>query len=246
MFLSKQKNKENLATYKSGFTLIELLVSVFIIGVIASVTVYNHKEFTDSLEITNLAYAVALSIREAQISGTAVKGISGNFEKAYGIHFNINPETDANFPGNNKAYLLFVDDENDQYIYGNLPPNYLGFNNNCGDPSINLECIQQIDIGRGNFISKICVNDGSGDLSCSDDSNLAGVDLTFLRPKLDTNIRFRRQNGTVLTPPNQYNDKEAIICLKSPSGRTKSINVLHSGQIYVGKDTICEDISDES
>src|SRR3989344_1700844 len=108
MFLSQKK--ENPLAYKSGFTLIELLVSIFIIGVIASVTVYNHREFTDSLEITNLAYTMALSIREAQISGTSVKaGLSGDFDKAYGIHFNINDPDDPNFPGRNTAYILFSD-----------------------------------------------------------------------------------------------------------------------------------------
>lgn len=215
----------------------ELLVSVFIIGVIASVTVYNHREFTDSLEITNLAYAMALSIREAQISGTAVKGVSGDFESAYGVHFNIG--TENNFTGLNTAYILFID-KNEDKIYGNTPVSngYAGFNN-CGNLAENPECIQRIDIGRGNFIAKICARDGLGNLTCSGGPQLRAVDLTFLRPKLDTNVRFRKENGQSMTPSDQFDDKEAIICLQSPIGRKKSISVLHSGQIYVGKDIAC-------
>src|SRR3989338_3825781 len=115
------RQKNNRYSRMSGFTLIELLVSIFIIGLIASVTVYNHREFTDSLEITNLAYAVALSIREAQISGTSVKaGLSGDFESAYGIHFNVNDQNDPDFPGQNKAYILFSDESDDKF-YGDLP-----------------------------------------------------------------------------------------------------------------------------
>jgi len=232
MFFPKQKNK------KRGFTLIELLVSIFIIGTIASVTVYNHKEFTDSLEITNLAYAMALSIREAQVYGTSVKAVEGNFEKAYGIHFNINSGTDPNFAGNNKAYLLFSDQNNDK-VYGEPPSSYLGFNT-CENLA-NLECIQKIDIGRGNIIKDICARDGET-VTCNVSSNvdkLKGVDLTFLRPKLDTHIRFRKTNGSLMTPPNRFDNKEAIICLESPSGRKKSISVLHTGQISVGKDVAC-------
>jgi len=237
------RQKNNRYSRKGGFTLIELLVSIFIIGLIASVTVYNHREFTDSLEITNLAYAMALSIREAQISGTAVRGVSDDFESAYGIHFNINDPDDGNFPGQNKAYILFRDVNGDEKVYGTISVlNYDGFSN-CGNLTLNPECIQQIDIGRGNFISKICAKESNGDRTCSDTSapsGLKGVDLTFLRPKLDTNVRFRKENATIMMPFDDFKDKEAIICLKSPIGRTKSINILHTGQVSVGKDPACD------
>src|SRR3989344_303878 len=175
------RQKNNRYCTKRGFTLIELLVSIFIIGVIASVTFYNHREFTDSLEITNLAYAMALSIREAQISGTAVKGISDDFESAYGIHFNINDDDHPTFPGLNTAYILYGDDPAVQY--------YPGWDT-CGDLDDNPECIQKIDIGRGNIVNGICARKDGGVLECSTDQNakLVGVDLTFLRPKLDTHI----------------------------------------------------------
>lgn len=223
---------------KTGFTLVELLVSIFIIGLISSVAVYSHREFNDNLEISNLAYTMALSIREAQVSGGAVRGFetgSGvSFNYAYGIHFN--PSGTNQFTGDNKAFALFVDISKDK-IYGEpLPPNYPGFTL-CGDPANNPECLNVTEIGRGNLIKKVCVRD-SGVLTC-DPVSIGGVDLTFFRPKLDTVIRFRQTtNGQIIGAYDDGNE-EAIICLISPLGREKSVHILPSGQISVEDGTDC-------
>lgn len=216
--------------FNAGLTLAELLVSIVIIGLITSVVVFNYRDFNDNLEIGNLAYDLALSIRDAQVSGGAVRGFGGGFDYAYGVHFNISFQQ-PDFMGDNKSYINFID----LYPSNTIPPGngeydanlggYPGFLS-CGEAQ-NLECLQIIDIGRGNFIEKICYRNVNGNLQCN---NVGSADLTFLRPKLETNLIFRRENGN---PINQAKNKEAVICLASPSGRQKSIHILKTGQISV-------------
>jgi len=226
--LKKRREKTNpkgLALSSSkGLTLIELLVSMFIMGLMIGVVVYNHKNFVDNLEITNLAYAMALSIREAQIAGISVKiDPENNFSSAFGVHFNINDKT-SSFRGNDKAFLTFAD-LNESEHYDEVHGFYSYFD--C-DIDNNEECVSVKEIGRGNYIYNICYRGTTANMTCS--TSIKGVDITFLRPKPDANTRFRDKTGKISTT---HNDKEAIICLKSPEGRTKSVHVLKTGQISV-------------
>ena len=218
----EKTNQKGLALSSSkGLTLIELLVSMFIMGLMIGVVVYNHKNFVDNLEITNLAYATALSIREAQIAGISVKiDPENNFSSAFGVHFNIG--SNPSFQGNDKAFLTFAD-LNESEHYDEAPGSYF----DC-DINNNEECVSVTEIGRGNYIYNICYRDNSADMTCP--TNIYGVDITFLRPKPDANTRFRGKVGNIIST---HNDKEAIICLKSPEGRTKSVHVLKTGQISV-------------
>ena len=86
---------------QKGFTLVELLVSIAIFSVITTMAVFNNSQFNSSVLLTNLAYEVAISIRQAQVYGVTVrKNSAGSFDSAYGIHFDMNTPT---------AYSLFED-----------------------------------------------------------------------------------------------------------------------------------------
>ncbi len=54
-----------------GFTLIELLLVIAIFGIMSSVAIFNFRGFSGNSLVDNLAYDVALSIREAQTAGGA-------------------------------------------------------------------------------------------------------------------------------------------------------------------------------
>jgi len=211
---------------QAGLTLVELLVSMFIMVTITAVVVYNHKNFTDQLEITNLAYSIALSIREAQISGISVKTSSDEtFQSAFGVHFNIGQS--SNFLGDDTKFLSFVDlDGNSMYNSGGFYPGF----ENCGEPDDNEECTKVSEIGRGNFISRICYRGSGVNMTCL--PSVKSVDITFLRPKPDAITRFRNSGGEDVP----QDDKEAIICLESPQGRKRSIHVLKTGQISVRRE----------
>src|SRR4051812_19475908 len=88
------------STTKAGFTLLELLITLGIFVIITTLVLANDRRFGNTVNITSLAYDVALSVREAQTYGFAVKGSSNTFNNYYGIHVDM---------GNLPSYLIFVD-----------------------------------------------------------------------------------------------------------------------------------------
>lgn len=96
----KNKNTKN---YSRGVTLIEMMVVLAIFGILLSIVVFNYNKFTDDTVLTNMAYEVALSVREAQLFGTAVKGQTSEFDNPVGLYFTPNSD----------SYVLFIDNNND-------------------------------------------------------------------------------------------------------------------------------------
>ncbi|MBP9757776.1 MAG: prepilin-type N-terminal cleavage/methylation domain-containing protein, partial [Candidatus Pacebacteria bacterium] len=74
---------------RAGFTLIEMLVVIGIIVVISGVILANNSRFGGVVQLQNLAYDIALSVRQAQVYGISVQRFnsSDTFASAYGMHF---------------------------------------------------------------------------------------------------------------------------------------------------------------
>ena len=74
----------------SAFTLIELLVVIGIIVLVSAAMLANMNKFGGAALTQNLAYDIALSMREAQVYGIAVQNVRGSagFTPAYGMYFN--------------------------------------------------------------------------------------------------------------------------------------------------------------
>lgn len=147
--------------------MVELLVSISIFSLITTVAVFNHSKFNGTVILTNLAYEVALSVRQAQFYGIIVRQTSADatkFDSGYGIHFDLtNPST----------YFIFEDVKS-----GGVP-------NHVYDGSdISVETFR---IQKGNAISKVCV-----DGNCSN----SVVDISFVRPNPDAYIRAGGIQGT--------------------------------------------------
>lgn len=232
------KSKNISPKFTAGLTLIELMTSIFIIMIISAVVVYNHRSFTDNLEITNLAFDVALTIREAQISGISVRPVGGAFDYAYGVHFLIR---NSSVPANKSdvAFIRFVDITDK---FGGNPDSL--YNGDFGCTS--NECLEKIEIGRGNKISEICYRKkDDGNLKCGNvlKGVPSGVDITFLRPKPDASIRFLNSGGNHMETEDgdDLDDREVVICLESPLGKKKSVHVLYTGQISVQNGEGCVD-----
>lgn len=91
-----------------GFTIIELLITISIVVVISSVILINYPKFSNTIKLNNLAYDIALSIREAQTYGINVRGFESNFDVGYGIHFK-----------SDNSWILFADkNRNSKYDVG--------------------------------------------------------------------------------------------------------------------------------
>lgn len=215
--------------FKKGFTLIELMVSFAIMAVISAVIIYNHKEFNDNLEITNLSYEVALALRQAQVYGVSARdfkeGVSTpeeeRFNTPYGVHFG------ATHTGKNKddtSFIFFADVNKDgKYV------------------ATQDVALQKTDIGRGNYILHLCeAASGGGGWYCDVDDSSGHLkrnklDITFTRP--DPDARFKFTSG---------NSSQAVrICLISPQGRERQIHVYVTGQISIVSESCQVYLSDE-
>src|SRR3989338_6906440 len=56
-----------------GFTLVELLVTLSLFVVLTTIVLFSQQKFNGSILLTNLAYDVALTIRQAQTFGVNVR-----------------------------------------------------------------------------------------------------------------------------------------------------------------------------
>lgn len=187
-----------------GFTLIEMLVVVGIIVVVSGVVLASNNRFSGQTLLLNLAYDIALSMRQAQIYGVAVK----KFERAngtsvyaagYGMHFARSSPT---------TYVLFAD-TSDNGVY------------NSG------ELVQSTDIGSGYRVSKICATA----LDCAAVNGSSSVDIVFRRPESDAWIS---RAGQTCTPAQAANcQSAACIFVESPHSDNYVILVRDSGQISV-------------
>jgi len=164
-------------TSTKGFTLVELLVSIGIFTLITTVAVFNNSSFNGSLVLSNLAYEIGLSVRQAQFYGITVKQTSldqTKFDSGYGIHFDMNDPS---------TYILFEDRKPPAGS-----PDHVYNGSSVADADIEI-----FRISKGNSISNVCV-----DGNCVNSS----VDITFVRPHPDAYIRV---NGDPLTYHAQAN-----------------------------------------
>jgi hypothetical protein len=88
---------------------------------------------------------------------------------------------------------------------------------------------------RNNVLEKVCRLENDGDFSCSPSSDLAGVSITFKRPKPDAIISFVDSSGDFL--PEVSGTIGTIICIKSPLDRRTGVEVLETGEISIKKDS---------
>ncbi|MBA3284793.1 MAG: hypothetical protein H0U27_07010 [Nitrosopumilus sp.] len=155
-----------------------VVIAIFII--FATVIVVDYNKFGQREQFINFVYDTALTIRQVQTSGFAVKESgegSENFKDGYGLHFS--PGNDAH------GYTLFID----------KPQNEFGFYNkfyDASDPDAALldEVLRIMDIGQKYKIEKVCVIPTG--IDCADEDGNS-VDIVFVRPNPDAYITF---NGT--------------------------------------------------
>ncbi len=144
---------------RRGFTLIELVVTIGIMALITGVTLANHSKFGGQVMLRNLAYELALAVREAQTYGVSVRktNSASNFDAGYGIYFNLSTP---------KEYSIFIDSTPDGLLTNTL------------------EEVTKYNIGRGYEVSSLCLVENSG--SCTPVNR---IDILFKRPEPDAIIR---------------------------------------------------------
>lgn len=141
-----------------GFTIIELMISVGIFAMMTSLLLAKYGNFNQGILLTNLAYDVALTIRNAQSYGLNVKSAVRNdnrFEYPYGVNFTTG-----------KTFIFFAD--------VNITPDFVY------DEGADIN-LSKTTIRTSSFIDKICV----GTPTCTD---VLSLDIAFKRPNPDAII----------------------------------------------------------
>ncbi|MCR4280785.1 MAG: type II secretion system GspH family protein [Candidatus Kaiserbacteria bacterium] len=201
--------------HRRGFTLIELVAVMAIIIIVTSVTLANNSRFGGAVLLQNLAYDMALSIRQAQVYGIAVRGYSANqFSAGYGMHFSTSES------GGNLQYELFADKDGD------------GLFTSSTDPVIDENVSPSpYHIGRGYYISGLSALDPDA----SSETSVGTIDIIFKRPEPTACISA---NGITAIDSKglctlSSLKERARITVTSPRGDNMSIVVEATGQISV-------------
>ena len=191
--------------------MIELLVVCGIMVVVGGIIFASNSKFGGQVLLQNLAYDVALSMRQAQVYGISVQRFGSgltSFSYGYGMHFDTDTPT---------SYNLLADVDGDGiYDAGeDVPPS-------------------PYSIGRGYSIFKLCAPAGVllSDCTATGSSlQVPKLDIVFIRPEPDAWISA----SSVSCTPRSTGacQPSARIVLQSPRGDTMSISVFANGQIAV-------------
>lgn len=180
--------------------------------VITSAILFRQARFDSSTLLRNLSYAVAITIRSAQVYGISVRGVStaqsnctGNFTSgncyapAFGVYFD-----------NSTSYLLFADN-NGNGIY---------------DSSFD-SVVSTYQVGAGFKINKFCGILTGGSKHCSSDASpITWLVVYFKRPQPDALFSSSASE--------QYSGAYIQVSAINDPTNTHSITVSSTGQIAVG------------
>lgn len=146
----------------------ELLVSIAIFAMMTVLLLAKYGNFNQGVLLNNLAYDVALTIRNAQSYGLNVKSSSvrgatvDNFNSPFGVHF-VTPATN---------FVFYADIIKDGTFV-------------LTDDSV----LATTTIKRGSKVGALCLGAGPG--SCT---SVASLDVTFERP--DPNAHFKAKDAS--------------------------------------------------
>ncbi len=208
-----------LKSRQGGFTLIEFVVIIIVFAIIAAVSLFNFRGFTQRTRLENLAQQVALTVREAQVLGSTRTALDA-------------APADLGFSGFVGVYIPY--DNADGFGYGMLPNNtalqnafaiFRDINNSkdIDDQSGEEDEIADIlQLEDGDSIAAIT----GGDDPQSQSAVTSDFYILFKRPSLNA-IMYSADDGA--NNPYLY----ATIVVSSANGEQRSINITAGGQISV-------------
>lgn len=224
-----------------GFSLVEMLVVLAIIVVITAVALLGQSSFNRSIVLSDTAYTVAFSLRQAQSFGLSSR-VSNLQSVAYGIHF-----SNATPPGPT-SYHLFADLSRDTGALSTCPigtpgtpeakPGNCIYDYNESATAPNDLPVQTYDFSRQFHIDRLCGREAppGTTIRCSDYTNtgfLSRLNVAFIRPNTDVIITGINRTTNAFVPL-----RNAAIRINSPDNAAfREVCVSQVGQIFVATST---------
>ena len=213
-----------------GFSLIELLVAVSIITIISAIALFNQAKFSSDILITNMAYELALTIRQAEVFGISSKGTSvesvissEQYRVGYGVHFTTaepgslhtfldKPRGPASAPGQDVEFDFQYDANTDPLM-------------------------TTIDLTQGEKIRRFCVRDMASAWHCSDEGSASTLDIVFVKPNPDAFLSFYHTTEQSChytdNVPSCIYDQAKIVIESGLGDKCRTVRVWITGQISV-------------
>lgn len=210
-----------------GFTLIELMVTVGIFVFFTGMTLMNYPKFKNNTAIALLAHDVALTVRQAQSYGLAVRSF-GNHFPPWGAHFS----TDTTLGGN---MVLFADAKDwtdsiadtdttkcntDNCMYD------VGASGQCAADDI--ECVEVYKMPSGARVRDVCVDS-------LQNCGFRGIDIVYQRPDPGATFCLYTDSYTSCSRPGTV-PESVLIRIGYPDStedELRSVKIFTTGQISV-------------
>ncbi|MES2931569.1 MAG: prepilin-type N-terminal cleavage/methylation domain-containing protein [Patescibacteria group bacterium] len=213
-----------------GFTLVEMIVVLAIIIIITTIALLGQSSFNRSMVLTDTAYTIAFSVREAQSLGISSRTFAGTQDAGYGIHFtNLAPTAYKLFadiapaaPGDTEYTAICPGHPNVAKTHPEAKP---------GDciQTVEAEVVRTYSLNNGFQIKSFCGRQTNGNQLCSGTTpgSLDALDIVYLRP--NTQSVITGVNGNIRTAL-----EDATIRVSSPDGSAeRCIYVSKVGQVSV-------------
>ncbi len=209
-FLSNARLCTKAQCGRGGFTLVEGLVVIAIIVLISTMVLGNHRSYGSSVRMRGILEDMVASFRQAQVYGTAVRGVEGgSYDRVYGLNFD---------PSRSSSYMLWTEERGGDRMY-----------DASAVPSENVTG-GVFQLPGGFTIARVTY----GDLSAGDDTCASGgvwstpYNFLFIRPSTD--IELFEQTSGVRKNEGEYN--YACIEVNGPNSTVGFVKVYRTGYAY--------------
>ena len=207
------------ASVPRGFTLVEMLVVLAIIIMITAIVINGQSTYNRSILLTDTAYTVAYSIRQAQSLGLASRGTTVGASivsnAGYGVRF-----------AGSSSYVVFADTGGTVNLPAAVCPVGVAGTpdfkrGNCKYDTGTDRIVKNYTFSRGYTIANICGKSGSV-LTCS----LSALDVVFMRP----------ETRAILIGPSNQSFSCAEVHVRPPTGsEVRIVRISQLGEISVGQ-----------
>lgn len=204
-----------------------MMVVLAIILILTTVMLLGQSNFNQSLLLTDTAYTVAFSGRQAQSFGLSSRRFGSAQNTGYGLNFN---------RATPQSYTLFADTSNSLAAPVACPLGEVGTPErkpgNCRYDTVGTAdgVVQTFTFTRGFGVASFCAKSGSTRHCSTDGTPLTALDVVFTRPNTASTITGLRSNGSVAT----YSCAEVTIS-NSQGSATRTVRVSQLGEIAVGQ-----------